>query len=236
MAVAALLAVVFQGVLGGLRVRLDARTFAMLHGCTGPLVFAYLAVLALVTSPKWKTAAAQALPGKTTWHLRRLSVAIVLLTYMQLVVGAQLRHTPIDAGTSFFRGALHFHLFLAAALLLHAVLLARWAIVARRLQPAVFWPAVAVVALVFGQVALGGATWVVKYGWPNWVGEYAFTEGYTVARQTLLAAAVVTAHVAIGSMILTLSSVTAACSFRYLQVAAHHRPSIHTPILLGVTA
>src|SRR6187402_1100972 len=33
-AVAALILIVFQGVLGGMRVRLDERTLAMLHGCT----------------------------------------------------------------------------------------------------------------------------------------------------------------------------------------------------------
>jgi len=32
--------VIFQGLLGGMRVRLDDRTFAMLHGFTGPLFFA----------------------------------------------------------------------------------------------------------------------------------------------------------------------------------------------------
>ena len=32
--------VIFQGVLGGMRVLLDERTLAMLHGCTGPLFFA----------------------------------------------------------------------------------------------------------------------------------------------------------------------------------------------------
>ena len=31
---------IFQGVLGGMRVLLDERTLAMLHGCTGPLFFA----------------------------------------------------------------------------------------------------------------------------------------------------------------------------------------------------
>ena len=35
-----LLLVIFQGVLGGMRVLLDERTLAMLHGCTGPLFFA----------------------------------------------------------------------------------------------------------------------------------------------------------------------------------------------------
>src|SRR6476660_375976 len=40
-----LLFVILQGVLGGLRVLLDARTIALLHGCTGPLFFAAAAVV-----------------------------------------------------------------------------------------------------------------------------------------------------------------------------------------------
>src|SRR5438477_1424482 len=38
----ALTLVVFQGLLGGARVLLDARLVALLHGCIGPLFFAYL--------------------------------------------------------------------------------------------------------------------------------------------------------------------------------------------------
>lgn len=235
MSIVALAAIVFQGVLGGLRVRLDERTLAMIHGCTGPLVFAYLAVLATVMSPNWTKAAPQALPGKAAWNVRRLSLAIGVLAYMQLVVGAQLRHTPIDAGPSFFRAALHFHLLLAAVLILHAAWLARYVAAARQ-QPLVFWPALALVALVLGQVALGGATWVVKYGWPTWVGEYAFTAGYTVSRQAFFTAWVVTAHVAIGSLILATAALTAVRSFRYLQVSARDRSPIISTHLAGVAA
>ena len=36
----ALAAVILQGVLGGLRVVLDERTLAMIHGCVGPAFFA----------------------------------------------------------------------------------------------------------------------------------------------------------------------------------------------------
>ncbi len=48
-----LLAVIAQGVLGGFRVLLDARTMAMIHGCTGPLFFALAAVTAVMSSPTW---------------------------------------------------------------------------------------------------------------------------------------------------------------------------------------
>src|SRR5271154_7161274 len=45
--------VIFQGVLGGMRVLLDERTLAMTHGCVGPAFFAFAAALAVVTSRRW---------------------------------------------------------------------------------------------------------------------------------------------------------------------------------------
>ena len=45
--------VMFQGVLGGLGSLFDERLVAMLHGCVGPLFFAYLAGLVVVTSRWW---------------------------------------------------------------------------------------------------------------------------------------------------------------------------------------
>ena len=50
---AALGLVIFQGVLGGLRVLFDDRTLAMFHGCTGPLFFALTVAIAAFTSPRW---------------------------------------------------------------------------------------------------------------------------------------------------------------------------------------
>src|ERR1043165_8488370 len=50
---AALGLVIFQGVLGGMRVRLDERTLAMLHGMTGPLFFSLAVALAIFTSRTW---------------------------------------------------------------------------------------------------------------------------------------------------------------------------------------
>ena len=47
---AALALVIFQGVLGGMRVLLDERTLAMLHGCTGPLFFALTVAMVVFTS------------------------------------------------------------------------------------------------------------------------------------------------------------------------------------------
>src|SRR6188768_2537736 len=48
--------VIFQGALGGMRVLLDERFLALLHGCVGPIFFAYLAGLIVVTSRRWDRA------------------------------------------------------------------------------------------------------------------------------------------------------------------------------------
>ena len=50
---AALALVIFQGVLGGMRVLLNERTLAMLHGCTGPLFFAVTVAMVVFTSRSW---------------------------------------------------------------------------------------------------------------------------------------------------------------------------------------
>src|SRR4051812_38066163 len=51
---AALGLVVFQGVLGGMRVLLDERMMALVHGCTGPLFFAFAMCLVETTSRGWR--------------------------------------------------------------------------------------------------------------------------------------------------------------------------------------
>ncbi len=51
--VGVLLAVIAQGALGGARVVLDQRTFAMIHGCTGPLYFAIATATAVMSSRWW---------------------------------------------------------------------------------------------------------------------------------------------------------------------------------------
>ena len=53
----ALAAVILQGLLGGLRVLLDDRSLAMIHGCAGPAFLAVCVALCVVTSRTWKQAA-----------------------------------------------------------------------------------------------------------------------------------------------------------------------------------
>ena len=53
MALLAAAAVLLQGVLGGMRVRMDSKGLAFLHACLAQAFFALTAMLATVLSPAW---------------------------------------------------------------------------------------------------------------------------------------------------------------------------------------
>src|SRR3972149_5731601 len=106
---AALALVIFQGVLGGMRVLLDERTLAMLHGCTGPLFFALTVALVVFTSQSWRRSDG-ALARPAAPHVRRLAVATCILVYLQWVLGAVLRHVPVEGEPATFALHVRFHL------------------------------------------------------------------------------------------------------------------------------
>ena len=125
MGFAALGLVIFQGALGGMRVLFDERTLAMLHGMTGPLFFGLTIALAVITSQTWLSGAAA--ESNTTTHgagqIRMLATVTAVLAYLQIVLGAVLRHVPVDSQPGAFLLAVKFHLFLAGILTLHIALL-----------------------------------------------------------------------------------------------------------------
>lgn len=88
---AALLAVIIQGVLGGLRVVLLQDTLAIVHGALAQAFFGLMAALALFTSRGWKEEV-RPLSGEGTGHLFWLAALTTGGMYLQLVVGALLTH------------------------------------------------------------------------------------------------------------------------------------------------
>ena len=64
--------VILQGILGGMRILLDERTLALVHGCTGPLFFALTVAMVVFTS-KWWHAAQVAQGSEQTRKLLRLA-------------------------------------------------------------------------------------------------------------------------------------------------------------------
>jgi heme a synthase len=94
MAYIVLAAVIFQGILGGLRVDLVNLALAVIHGCIAQAFFCLAALMAVITSRWWAEApdlsdSPESGPGR---RLVWAGVATVLIIYGQLIVGAVMRH------------------------------------------------------------------------------------------------------------------------------------------------
>ncbi|MEM8485415.1 MAG: COX15/CtaA family protein [Bacteroidota bacterium] len=88
----ALLLVILQGVLGGLRVVWISLDLAVVHACTAQLFFATLVSMAFFTSGSWLRAEGVLIEGEAATRFRRLSVLTAVLLYGQIILGALLRH------------------------------------------------------------------------------------------------------------------------------------------------
>jgi heme a synthase len=218
-AIGALALVVFQGVLGGVRVLLDERLVAMIHGCVAPLFFAYAAALVVFMSQSWRHAAERQF-NPSGGRLARAAWILVGVAYLQIVLGAMLRHPLLDA-PSLFRGAVLLHVVVAFVLLIQALMFhisaLRSGCVAGR---GVRWGSLLAVVLVTGQLTLGGAAWVAKYAWPVWLESFQFAASFVVEEKSIGQSLIVTAHVANGALILVALVVQAlSLSRRFFRLA-----------------
>jgi cytochrome c oxidase assembly protein subunit 15 len=154
---AALAGVCIQGLLGIFRVNLHAlvgRELALVHGCVAQLVFAMLVSLALCTSRHWTGSSAEAFTESNP-RLQRWSIVTAVLIYMQLVLGALVRHTSSPLGP---RG----HLLAAFAVVAAVMWLVKLAVD----QPASrgLIASVATLGVVVGlQLMLGVEAWMLKF-------------------------------------------------------------------------
>lgn len=224
MAYWALALVIFQGVLGGLRVVLAKETLAMIHGCVGPLFFVYCVSMrhfiarAFATSTDHGAAATAAVPTGDALaglqRLYRLAIVTSALAYVQLVLGAVVRHTPHMAGEvtpSFFRAAVLFHLFMAAVLTVHIVQLAvrSFRASAKFGAVGVAGPAGALLGFIVVQLLLGVSTWFVNYGLPQFAARWSLTPEVAIEAQSFAQLVITTAHVAVGSLIVAVATTLA---------------------------
>lgn len=225
LSLAALALVIFQGVLGGMRVLLDERTLAMLHGCTGPLFFALTVAMVVFTSKNWARGADSSPSGVPASSLVRwLAVATCVLVYLQLVFGAVLRHVPVDSEPSTFLLAVRFHLFMAGMLTLHVVLLS-WVVVRnfRTVRP-LNRLVLALCGLITLQLLLGAATWIVKFAVPTWAAPWLPEINTAIQADGWLQTNVITAHVAIGSLILGTAVAIVLTAWRFLGAGSISMP------------
>lgn len=216
-ALAALGLVILQGGLGGARVLLAERQLAMLHGCVGPAFFGYSVALAVFTSRKWQPLQSNG-ENISLSRLHRLSLLTVVFAYLQLVIGAQLRHVSVMASPGVFRGVVFFHLVMAVVVTFHifqllVIVKQHYGSIAPLQNPVTL-----LAVLILIQIALGGATWVVKYGWPEFFAQYSFAALHTIQAKSLIQSLIVTAHVATGSLILAMSVTAFARSVRLVRI------------------
>ncbi|MEC9372994.1 MAG: COX15/CtaA family protein, partial [Planctomycetota bacterium] len=95
LAVLALILVIAQGVMGGLRVNLDSGPLRLLHGLTAQIFFAYMVAFAAFVSLRWRTAPPQS-PTIGAGVIRGLSAALVVCLFIQIAFGAAVRHFDLN--------------------------------------------------------------------------------------------------------------------------------------------
>jgi heme a synthase len=197
--VTALLLVILQGVIGGLRVVLLEHALAIVHAALAQLFFALTVSLAIFTSREWDRESSEApnppfIPllqrGKEGdfalfdgGRLARLCAITTGLIYVQAVFGAVLRHTGerLDA-----------HLFLAALVLLHVIFILLRVMKFHADRPKMTRPARLLAALLLFQLALGFVSYFGK-----------FTSILGLAPETLVI--LTTTHLVTGALMLATS-------------------------------
>jgi heme A synthase len=184
---AALAAVIGQGVLGGARVLFDVQmgqNLALIHGTFAQVVFSLAVAIALFTSPRLHDVAG--VPAKTARSALWLSLVLTAVAFGQLVWGALLRHTlsPLSQ-----RG----HLLTAFLVVAVVVWLAKTVFADADLRRLLRWPVALLVALVAVQVLLGVEAYLYRFTAATVPDAVPLTIGQAVLRSL---------HVVIGSWIL----------------------------------
>lgn len=148
--VAVLLGVIVQGLLGGLRVRLDRQVVAFGHSVFGCLVFVSLWMVCSATSRRWSQPGRGSVSSKFVWFLAWAYPALVLIQY---VFGGVIRHLG---------SMLHAHLAGAALVFVFAscVVISSFRSDFRDVRPRAIMVGLAVSV----QILLGLGVWVTKFG------------------------------------------------------------------------
>jgi len=155
--VSALLFVIVQGILGGLRVVLVAGRLALLHGALAHAFFGLAVSLALVTSPAWRTQAAPP-PAEMAGGLRGWCLLVTGATYLQIVLGAVVTHTG---------GRLDAHVGLAVLLSVLVPILAHRVCARLADRPEFLRPARLLRLFWIVQVLLGLGSYLMRLGGPQ---------------------------------------------------------------------
>ena len=93
---AALGLVILQGVLGGLRVTMLKDEIGVFHACLAQMFFGLLIVITLATSRLWQRISIMHVPFAPSRTLMRIAISTTAVIYVQLALGATMRHEHRD--------------------------------------------------------------------------------------------------------------------------------------------
>lgn len=93
---AALGLVILQGVLGGLRVTMLKDEIGVFHACLAQMFFGLLIVITLATSRLWQRISITHVPFSPVRALVRIAILTTAVIYVQLALGATMRHEHRD--------------------------------------------------------------------------------------------------------------------------------------------
>lgn len=186
--------VILQGVLGGLTVlfRLP-KPISIGHACLAQTFFCVVVSLAVWTSSSWRTAVKPREEFRGRVPLHRLAMALFCVSYIQLILGAILRHSGRTLP-----------LHISGALMVLGLTLWLFRTVWREYR-AVSWLrrlALSLVSVLIIQITLGIATY------------FLLIHRFDTIPPPFAAPFVITLHVATGAMFLALSLITALWSYR----------------------
>ena len=97
--VIALGAVILQGVLGGLRVVMLKDEIGIFHACLAQAFLGLIVLIAIVTTDFWRSLNLNALSiqvSERLWLLKKIAIAAAIMIYVQLALGATMRHQHRD--------------------------------------------------------------------------------------------------------------------------------------------
>jgi cytochrome c oxidase assembly protein subunit 15 len=193
---AGLAAVILQAILGGLTVLYRLPTpIVVFHACLAQLFFCITLSLVVFTGPIWNQPAAPVEDSQSP-RFRQLTAATSAALFVQLVLGAALRHHALDVVP---------HVIGAIAV----TILAGWTVIRAMTQLSEFKPlqrlASLLGVLLIVQLALGGTSYLMR-----------LIQSTTGQRAGAMLIWTTTAHVATGAAILGISWVLTLLSFRRL--------------------
>jgi heme a synthase len=196
-AVVVLIAVIAQGLLGGLRVRLDRQVLAMIHSITAALFFCLCFVFALACRNRWRSVLTVRQGGLSPMSLAA-TCSLPLVVLAQYTLGGAFRH---------LHTMLYEHIAGAIITAILAVITAFGLL--RSGNPALVRLARTVVAVLMLQICLGLAAYVTRLGFQS--------TGYVATMGSLSQSIFCSAHTIGGMLLLNASVLSAITTARLLR-------------------